>query len=103
MDRDPGILTCCYFRTQASGFSQPSFLLPVLILCSPRIQASWFQSLPLVLTAELPVLGSGSLGPLHSRFESQTLKLGFQQPQLSLPGCQQIPGNLAQLCLLILA
>lgn len=93
MNRDPEILTCCYSRTQASGFSQPSFLLSVLILCSPGIQASWFQSLPFVLTAKLPVLGSRSLGPLHSLFESQTLKLGFQQSQLSLPGSQLDSGQ----------
>lgn len=44
VDRDPGILTCCYSRTQASGFPQPSFLpplfrdpgilVPVFSLCS---------------------------------------------------------------------
>lgn len=40
VDRDPGILTCCYSRTQASGFPQPSFLLRIPSLLSPGIQAS---------------------------------------------------------------
>lgn len=86
MDRDPGILTCCYSRAQASGFSESSFLFPVPSFLSPGIQASWSQSRPFVLTAKLPVLGSSYPGPMHSPLESQTVKLGFQQPQLSLPG-----------------
>lgn len=49
VDRDAGILICCYSRTQASGFPQLPFLLPLPeypILLFPRIQASWSQSLP---------------------------------------------------------
>lgn len=80
VDRGPGILTCCYSRTQTSGFPQHSFLLPVVILCSSGIQAPWSRSVPRVLTAKPPVLGCSYLGPLHSPLESQTLNLGFQQP-----------------------
>lgn len=79
MDRDPGILTCCYSRTQVSGF--PSALISPLNthpLLSPGIQAFWSQSPLFVLTAKLPVLGSSNLGPLHSQLESQILKLSFQ-------------------------
>lgn len=62
VNSDPGILTCCYSRTQTPGFSQPPFLLPVPPLLSPGIQASWAQSPSFVLTAKLPVLESSYLG-----------------------------------------
>lgn len=83
VDRDAEILICCYSRTQASGFFQLSFLppppAPIPILLFPGIQGSWSQSLPFVLIAKRPVLGSSYLCPLHSILESQTQLLGFQQ------------------------
>lgn len=89
VDRDPGILICCYFRTQASGFPHPSFFSPQY--SSSSLQGSRHFGPSLVLLFSLPNCLSWDpviLAPLHSVLESPTLRLGFQQPQLSLPRSQ---------------
>ena len=103
VDRDAGILICCYSRTQASGFPHLPFLHqhpppppqanPILLF--PGIQASGSQSLPLVLTARPPALGPSRLcpctpylSPQHCYWVSNSLSFHCQGPR-------HISGNLA--------
>lgn len=52
--RDPGILTCCYSKTQTPGFSLVLHFFNTILF--PGTHLGPF--LPFILTAKLPVLGS---------------------------------------------
>jgi len=95
VDRDPGILTCCYSRTQTSGFPQPSFLLPVLILylqgsrhLGPSLSPLF--SLPNCLSWDPVILAPCilSLSPKH-------LSWVFNSPSFHCQGPSRIWGSLA--------
>lgn len=70
----------------------------------PGIQASWSQSIPFVLTAKLPVLGSSILATCTLSLSPKHFNWVFNGPSFHCQGSNQMPGNLApQFCVLILA
>lgn len=93
VDRDPGILTCCYSRTQAPGFPQPSFFFPSSSLQGSRhLGPSLFPlfSLPNCLSWDPVVLAPCALylSPKHLIWVSNS-------PSFHCQGPSQIPGNVA--------
>lgn len=102
VDTDPGILTCCCSRTQASGFSQPllPYSLPPCLGSRHRgSRLSLLFSLPNYLSWDPVILATCtlSLSPKHFNWV-------FNGPSFHCQGPNQIPGNLAPLlCVLILA
>lgn len=100
VDRDPGILICCYSILgcpSPCGFSRPTLIL--LLPTGPGILVRLFPLFPLPNCLSWIQLSL----PLYSVLESQTLRLGFQQPSFHCQGPSQMPADLAQLCLLTLA
>lgn len=93
MDRDPGILICCYPRTQASGLKYPSSSRQG----SRHLGPSLFPLLP--LPYHLP--WDPALSAPRTLLECQMLRLDFQQPRFHCQGPGPVPGSPAPAALVL--